>query len=80
MLIAKSLVAISVLWAHTGDAQPDSLDVVVDVANRAGLFGAARREVGWIEIQTCNRSVSDDSPPWSFSNTNSGAFDPDCSI
>ena len=46
VLVTKTLVAVGVLWAYSGNLQPNSLDIVVDIPNRAGLFCASRREVG----------------------------------
>ena len=51
VLIAEALVTVRVLRAYPGNRQADSLDIIMDIANRAGLFRAPGREVCRVEIQ-----------------------------
>ena len=51
VLVAKARVAVDVLRADASDSQADSDQVVVNIPDRTGLFGAARREVCRVEIE-----------------------------
>ena len=51
MLVAKPLMAVFILGTYSGHLQPDSLDIVVDIAYRAGFLGTSWRVIGRVEIK-----------------------------